>query len=421
MNETPEKQQTDFTIFARNLDTLKSRVEVLQRRAVKLGVTPVTFAVVGTAEPLEIKNDLGDVVELRQRVVVRVEGDAPKFSGWSLAATLEHTAEGNLIRSVPTQEGTPALDLSPWRNAPCKCDHCKLQRVRVDTHLVRHDSGEFKQVGANCIADFLGHTDPKRLVALAEFWASLGELGKEAGEDSEFCGGRRDTCVYVSSFLAYAARAIRAHGYVSRKASEAAEMSGQYRETTRAEVLFAMFPPRELRDKEKQKVLEARPEQQDDDYAQAAREWVLSTEGDANLSDFAHNLLVIAKSEVIQWRDTGIAAYVVEAYRRHLEGEKERIAQAARPNVHFGAEKVRYKQQAVLFNGCVTSFETQYGTTYVYTFDHVETGARLKWLTSSQLDTQAGAQGVADFTVKGHAEWKGHKQTELSRVKFTPA
>lgn len=379
----------------------------------------------GPAESVEIKHDItGEVVEVRERVNIEVTGEAPKFAGWRLVATLEHTPEGNLIRSVPTPKDVPALDLSDWRTAACKCDHCKLDRNRIDTHLVQHEDGSFKQVGANCIADFLGHQDPKRYVALADFWAGLSELCGLADEDGdEFYGGGRgvDRSVYVATWLAYCASAIRRNGYVSRKAQEQAEMVGQFRPSTKDDVMFAMFPPRNLTEKMRAKVLEARPEPQDEAYAVAAREWVLSTETDPKLSDFGHNLLVICKCEAIAFRDCGIAAYVVEAYRRHLEGEVKRAAAAARPNVHFGEVKKRYKGEAVRFNGCVTSFDTQFGMSYIYTFDHVATGARLKWMTSTQLGMEA-CDAVIDFTVKRHADWEGRKQTEVTRVKFiTPA
>lgn len=409
MNEVENQvERNQFVCYKARMPALFQRIEALNRRAVRLGVAPVAVTVLSAAEPVQLKSEDGKVVAVRERVNVEVAGQAPKFAGWTLAATLEHTGkEGNIIRSVPGLD----LDLSAWRNAPCRCQHCNIARRRVDSYLVVHEDGTVKQVGSSCIADFLGHVNPKALAALAEMWFSVREIF-EGDSDWDEEGGREKPMVWVETMLQYAACSIRERGFVSRAKAEATFPPV---ETTRENVLFTLFPPRNLSDKARL----LHPTEADNDFAAKALEFVRGFEQRPNLSDFEHNLLVCAKREVVEIRDMGIACFIVEAYRRSIEQE----AEAARNlnSQHFGEPAKRYHSRQVNFLGCVTSFETQYGTSFIYLMDDMETGARLKWKSSKELTFHAGTVLTGDFTVKEHGDWKGQRQTSISRCKFVEA
>jgi len=84
---------------------------------------------------------------------------------------------------------------------------------------VRHVSGEFKQVGHNCVRDFLGHVNPKHLAKMMEY-ISLFEASQ--GEDEDFCGGRSGRWLdYTVDYVALCAEVIKRDGWVSRTASQA--------------------------------------------------------------------------------------------------------------------------------------------------------------------------------------------------------
>lgn len=61
-------------------------------------------------------------------------------------------------------------------------------------------------------------------------------------------------------------------------------------------------------------------------------------------------------------------------------------------------------------------YETMYGTTFVYTFVDAE-GHQLVWKTGTYLDQDEGSQLHIKGTIKAHSEYKGMKQTELTRCK----
>lgn len=64
------------------------------------------------------------------------------------------------------------------------------------------------------------------------------------------------------------------------------------------------------------------------------------------------------------------------------------------------------------------SYDTMYGTTYVYTFEDAQ-GHQLVWKTGTWLEQESGAEMTLKGTVKDHSEYKGIKQTELTRCKVS--
>lgn len=62
------------------------------------------------------------------------------------------------------------------------------------------------------------------------------------------------------------------------------------------------------------------------------------------------------------------------------------------------------------------SYDTKYGTTYVYTFEDAQ-GHQLIWKTGNWLEQDSGDQVTLKGTIKAHSEYKGIKQTELTRCK----
>jgi hypothetical protein len=189
MNET----QTIYQIPERNLAHLRGEIDKLNRRALKLGVPVISLRETGNRTPVEHKDpETKLVVSVSYIVEIELIGATPKFGGWTLAATLEHTPEGNIIRKVPSV----VIDLMPFKDCKPNCDHCKFIRNRKDTYLVLHDTGRVKQVGHDCIADFLGHKNPQQLAAMAELLFSAGELCG-LGEDMDASAESSATRDYI--------------------------------------------------------------------------------------------------------------------------------------------------------------------------------------------------------------------------------
>src|SRR5579885_1648950 len=136
-----------YEIYEQNLSTLVSKLERLNRKLARINVQQLTWK--QTGERFEALPD--DPAKKIRFIKLEVDGLIPSQNGWNFVATLVHTDEGNIVRSVPGY--TVPVE---FRDKPTWCDHCKCNRVRRDTYIVQHEDGRIMQVGSNCLEDFIG-------------------------------------------------------------------------------------------------------------------------------------------------------------------------------------------------------------------------------------------------------------------------
>lgn len=105
--------------------------------------------------------------------------------------------------------------------------------------------------------------------------------------------------------------------------------------------------------------------------------------------------------------------------RFDLNDKAKEIADAAKatlePESHseyIGEIKERLRDLKVTLTA-IRSFDGFYGTSFIYTFEYGED--ILVWMTSSCKDIEVGEECLLTGTVKSHDEYKGVKQTKLSR------
>jgi hypothetical protein len=152
-----DKEMTEnktFNIPESNWFSFKSRFAKLQKKAEKLGVGgSIDYKVL---QEKHIWVDTGDsIFETGKKIKVfeiEVFGDAPKYQGWTFIGRLEHDQViGTIVRSAPGQ----TIPSKYYDAKHTNCDHCQTKRFRKDTFVLMHESGEYKQVGRQCIKDFL--------------------------------------------------------------------------------------------------------------------------------------------------------------------------------------------------------------------------------------------------------------------------
>ena len=390
-----------YEVYQPRMEGLRDSIAKLNRRAVKIGVAPIVVRETGNVRDEEIKNpETNEVTSVRRFVEITVTGTAPKFNGWTLAAVIERVEDANLIRKSPDCK----IELAKYRDCLAVCDHCKTDRNRNSTYVVAHDSGELKQVGSSCIKDFLGHKDPHALAALAEIAYSLGELCEEAGDGDYSEGGGVRNLLLVKTFLNHAQMAVRTFGFVSSKRAKEDMMSM----STAMTAMDTMFPPRNGRTR-------SSPTDEDRAQAEKAVQHVLDTLGSRpseSLNDFEHNILTVCKCSAVDPKNAGLLAFVPEYYRRSIEERK-----VAAESKHFGEVGKRARDVKITYLKS-TGFDSQYGYTFIHSFA-ADDGSKLIWKTGSNFELNSGESVVATFTVKSHDEYKGHKQTHISRVKLS--
>jgi hypothetical protein len=361
-------------------------------------------------------DDIGRYVRTVLVVPLTFSGETPRFAGWRFAASLAHVEGQTIVRALPG-ESCPAeyLERGPV------CDHCRSARNRNDTYVVRHEDGRTKQVGRTCLGDFLGSDAALSAARAAELSLELATIAKQ-GEDLE-SGTWGGGGFYLPTFLAVCAALMRKGGWVS--AARAREHGGEPTATRAWEVMLELS-----RDPRAQ----SPAEQQDREAAEAALEWARSLEDEQTEAEqYLHNLRAIAHAMVVDTRLVGLAGSMVAAHQRATRPKVEMDAPAGHvgtvgAKVSWGLPPQLGKRGAplksaptVMDSSPVTfvrkvSFETQWGWSHICIF-RSQAGHTLVWRTSSPglTDNDAGKAVTLVGTVKGHTDYQGRPQTDLTR------
>jgi hypothetical protein len=394
LKEIVMDEQTIFHIPDVNLKDFEANCAKLSKKAVKMGCSEIKPFIFG----YEMKT-LEDGFEHKvYEVLFTVE--TPKIEGWTFVARLDHANEtGNIVRMVPNAGSIPEV----YRNCAPKCDHCNINRRRRDTFVLRSEAGEYKQVGSSCLQQFFG-IDPLKMARMAELLGYAYEAGRGA---EEYTGGLNNhRWLNVEIFCKFAAESVRKHGWVSGKAA----YEDPNLHATRDDAMNAYCDMQS-----RGKVFA----EEDIAVADAALEWAQSLRDKATLNDYENNILVIAEASYMELRSIGLAASIVGVYLMNKSREAERLARAAGGiNAHLGTVGERLRDIKV---NVISDFvkETDFGLMHIYKLKTAE-GHMLTWFASKGV-LQEGDTVLLTGTVKKHDEYKGQKQTIMTRCKTEKA
>lgn len=380
------------------LEQVEAIVEKANRRAKKLGVDGFVLV---KGEPFDRdvsvdKSGLGLQPKQWVRFVpVTIEGPAIKApGGWKLQGRVDFEDGSVIVNSRPGTE-LP----KKFRSIRPVCDHCKSDRQRNAVFVFGRDS-DYMQVGRQCLKDYLGHSPEAALWAASEF-NIFDDIDRELDEDRDG-GMRRSQLVGLDELMEAAAFAVRVNGFVSRKAAEDRGSA-----PTSAEVSNYLFGK-----KEREAYLKALT-QADKDKAAAVIAWVQSEWGakGEDASDYEYNAVELTARRAVHVRRIGLLTSLVAAFDRANE---ERVSRAKRVDAWVGQVGQRREFDAV-YSG-ENWFDTAYGRMVIARFESPE--GLLVYKGSAPFWPAGLAAGSAiKFvgTIKEHADYKGAKQTLVSR------
>lgn len=393
---------------------LVARFDKFTRRARKCRAAPPRFTVIH-----ETIQEIGDEPdkEIVRFLYVVVEGEKPRLPGWTFLATIDHEDGENIIKSVP---GSPNLPLE-FRKALPVCHHCGTVRRRNATYVLRNDDGGFKQVGRNCLADFLGDGDLTSAVSSLEWWTEAVEMAEQSeSTGGGTCGGREYPLLWTDDVLARTQLAVEKFGWTSKAKSN-------YQTPATAALVAASFflPVKNERD-EITFLRTTRPTPDQIAKAAKALEWARSID-EAVDNDYLYNLRTVARGEAIRSNRLGLLCSIPAAFDR--DTEMKSVASAPSISGHVGTIGKRET-----FAGCTLTriglpIESYMGGVNILLTFTDPNGNTIKWFKSGHnqvlnytddgeavMEWQEGKTYNLAATPKAHSEYKGKKETLVNRV-----
>lgn len=396
-----------YQIPAENYEDFEQRMAFLNRKAAKLHCPPIAYRTIG--EELIHDNRDGRRGLKYKAYAVEVSGETPMIQGWQFIGSIDHTTTIDIngtptciVRSIPG-EHVP----DRYRTSGCFCDHCRINRRRNNTYILLR-SGEYKQVGGDCLKDFFDDNDPHEAARWAEI---LCDLDKDIDKFREPNGGGSGYLVQLVEYLSWVSLDIRSNGWISRTK---ARDSDDYRTVATADSAFYRMTDKR-RDED-----DPEPTENDREKAREAIEWAKHLGPEAEASEYLLNIRVLAQAGEANYKSLGYAASILPSHYRTLEREAEAKRQATNSQ-HIGEIGEKVELDLTLLN-VHESYGEQY-TTHICKFQDSD-GNIIIWFASGGAyhssglpDYEPGQRIRLRGTVKEHGEFRGVAQTVITRCK----
>lgn len=328
------------------------------------------------------------------------------YEGWEFVAALDQIGDGQII--VRTR---PGADLGGWAPDEAVCEHCHQKRHRSTTYVVRNGDGEVRQVGSNCLENFLG-------VKPAGLWAiDQDPLDGLADRDGWWAGSGGST---IGTPREIVAAALFASDDGRHYEPKSAEQFGRVPTATAVgSLLFGV-----ARTEQDRAARVAYREAYDRYEAAGTIDEVLTTvaELDGSGSDYLGNVKKLAAAEWVDARHTGLLASAVSVWAREKgrRVERERVEKLYRPGfVAPEGEKIPPMQAMVTKVRFIDDPYSYHGGVNTLVLMRDEEGHTVKWFASGRHDLNEGDRlSLTGGRVKKHDQYEGRDQTVVTRVKY---
>jgi hypothetical protein len=383
-----------YRINEAELEASRAKIIKINERAVKRGFTGSFNLTTNRAEVTKI-DDFGFQ---RTEIWYDVElaGAPPCYAGWTFLAVLDWDDHAGLIvRAAP---GTQQVDRSNIHGN--FCSHCNTSRRRNQTYIVyNQETRQQVQVGSTCIKDFLGWNGSLVFMDMDSVASDLGFGFGSPGADSF-------GTLYV---LAVAWALIKLDGY---------KPASSWGNSTKGDVMDVLCPPRTM-DTQRHAELARIRELAEEAMSRASEclAWVRS-DNFTGTGDYVTNLKNIAAADLVSLRNVGILASAPQAWARWQERTLVRNVNVSE-SAWIGAAGERITLTATI--NAIRFIDHEYGTTVLYSLQDAA-GNVIKWFASREaLGDQVGITVTLKATIKELDEYKGVKQTVITRAKALAA
>lgn len=394
-----------YAIYEDFFQDVEKKLNRVAKKCKKHG-NDFTFEIKGE-EIREKYNEELNRTEYYKFILVNVEGTA-KIDNWECIAVLEIHDVGNIICRINTDIDIP----KKFKHTDNICEHCNTKRQRNNLYVIHNtETDEWKQVGGSCLKLYTGGLNMEYITAYMDGITELEEFDGIMGHGKAY--------YHVEEILSYAVEVIAKTGYFNAQSTLPTKYIvsllmhntfGKSIEIINEEFANARIDMRfDYNDFNKK------------DTANTVEKIVTHYKNVEDDSEFIHNVKVMLNEEYVLAKNFGFLCYLPQGYARYIQKEAEKKAEEAKKieTKYFGEIGKRYKDKVINDVTLITSWQSQWGVTYVYKIT-LEDGSVLTWKTSNGLYLDRNEEyDKISFTVKEHKEYKGEKQTEVTRCNVT--
>lgn len=400
-----------YMIYEGFLEEVEKKINRIAKKCKRHG-NDFTYKKIGE-EVREIKDESGRV-RLYNFICIEVEGTA-KINDWEFVATLEVHSGGNVIRKYNTEIEIPVR----FWNTGNVCEHCGVNRSRNNLYIIHNIvTNDWKQVGKSCLKLY---TDGLNAEYVAAYMDGITELEEKSGA----IGGHVKPMYPIREVLSYAVEIIDKLGYINAggkvptKALVGNMVFNSFRDGIR-------YNNRILKDNGLDKYLFTESDFDKKETAERVEKIIEYWNGLDDNSDFNRNIKAFIRERCLDSKNIGFVAYMPEGYNKYvLLMERKRLERETEVNGYFGKVGDRIRDAKVRYIKRLAVFETAYGVNQLCKI--VLDDGRVFYWNGKGIDFYRwnGREDVeiipvsVSFTIKEHSEYRGTKQTKVTRCKVT--
>ena len=387
----------NYTILTSMVNDFSKKINHIANKCYKQGI-PYTFLM---SDPYDkvVEDHEGNSFVIS---VTDIELDIQfKFNGWKALGLIQRK-DGITQCYLKTQEL-----IQQYGNTDFHCDHCHKHVHRNSVIVLEHDNGERKVVGTSCVKEFTCGLDGNLIAQFNEFEVILAKRNSELqillqGESlddlpvSVFCEQNGSPIYNVERVVSSAVRIINAYGF---EPSNSLNATWKYIHDTYKET------------------------HESDPEAVRAIAWIKSlSNDDFTKSSYLFNLRQIIDADYCTPRHFGLLASLIPSFRK----EEAKRLQAERASVSNHVGNIGDRLSLTLTYTKSISYDSQFGGGYFHFFTDTD-GNVFKWSTNKGMcfrmnnrtySLEQGATVKLTGTIKDHDDYRGMKQTIITRCKY---
>lgn len=348
----------------------------------------------------------GDGITTLTHYTLKLDIEFPKIQhdGYTYIGTLQKVALDNNEYEIQAFGNLPI----EYRTVEFRCDHCNSNRNRLSVNIFKNENNELKIIGTSCSKEYFGENVYSQICKFLGF--SMDNLMSDV---DDFCGGYSDKpIVDKQRVINYAYGLIKLSGkYISKTKSEDSFLYSNNPVCSTASLVeyymsdLSMIDKRDLEDF-KTKLQELN--QFSLDINKVVEFWNTLDSTDT----FIYNTQIALKMLNPQ---IGLITYAVYKYMVEVEDFNKSKIDYTKSN-YIGNVKDKITENVKVLKLIET--EGFRGATTIIVKMITESGNALTWFATNYPDVEENKSYTITGTVKDHSEYKGIKQTILTRCKI---